>query len=415
MHPILAAMRRNALGPALIAVQIALTLAILSNALLIINERLVAMARPSGVDESRLFVIENQWMGKPTDVPARVQTDLAALRSLPGAVGAYATNAYPLGERMWSFGITLDPDDKSTQILAGMYLADSNSLRVLGLQLIAGRNFNRDEVQSYSGLFSTVQPPDAIIITRQLAQQLAPDGNVLGRLATIGFPPTSGSGSSVRIVGIVKSLQIANVDAAGLPQGPRTSNSSLLLPYRFAAADSYYVVRTASPAQVGPVMKAATSKLYAVSRARVLRNVESLSTARRGKYRSDRGQVIMLVAVSAVLLAMTAWGIVGLTSCWVNQRRRHIGIRRALGATRAAIVRQFQAENLLIAVAGIAAGTGLAIAANLWLIDRFQMDHLDYRYAVLGAIVVLLLGQAATLWPALRAASVPPAEATRTV
>jgi putative ABC transport system permease protein len=239
---------------------------------------------------------------------------------------------------------------------------------------------------------------------------------VLGRLAVINFPPAVPfRPSSVRIVGIVNSLQIADPDPPAFREGPFLTNSSLLLPYRYAAADSYYVVRAASPAQVGLLMKAATSKLYAISRARVLRNVESLSTARRREYRSDRGQVIMLVAVSAVLLAMTAWGIIGLTSCWVNQRRRHIGIRRALGATRAAIVRQFQTENLLIAVGGVVGGVGLAIAANLWMISRFQTDRLDYRYVLLGAVVVLLLGQLATLWPALRAAVVPPAVAARTV
>ncbi len=411
MHPILAAMRRNPLGPALIAVQIALTLAILSNALFIINKRLVAMARPSGVDESRLFVIENQWTGKPTDIPARVQTDLAALRSLPGAAGAYATNTYPMSDDTWGVNITY-PDDASTQILTGMYMADSNTLRILGLQLIAGRNFSPDEVQYFAGLDSKAQPPDAIIITRQLAQQLAPHGKVLGRLATIPFP--FGSRSSVRIVGIVKSLQVAIADPPPVfREGALLAYSSLLLPYRDAATDSYYVVRAASPAQVGPVMKAATSKLYALSRAQVLLNVESLSTARRREYRYDRGQVIMLVAVSAVLLAMTAWGIVGLTSCWVNQRRRHIGIRRALGATRAAIVQQFQAENLLIAVAGILVGTGLAVASNLWLIGHFQMARLDYRFVVFGSIAVLFIGQIGTLWPALRAAAVPPAEATR--
>ncbi len=411
MHPVLAAMRRNPLGPALIAVQIALTLAILSNALFIVNKRLAAMARPSGVDESQLFVIENQWVGKPKDIPARVQIDLAALRSLPGAAGAYATNTYPLSPNTWAINITY-PDDASNQILTGMYMADSNTLRILGLQLTAGRNFSPDEVQNFAGFDSKAAPPDAMIITRQLAHELAPHGNVLGRLAMIPFP--FGSHSPVRIVGIVKSLQVALPDPPPVfREGAFPAYNSLLLPYRDTAANSFYVVRAASPAQLGPVMKAATSKLYALSRARVLLDVESISTARRREYRYDRGQVIMLMAVSAVLLAMTAWGIVGLTSCWVNQRRRHIGIRRALGATRAAIVRQFQAENLLIAVAGILVGAGLAVGANLWLISHFQMARLDYRFVTFGSIAVLFIGQIGTLWPALRAAAVPPAEVTR--
>jgi putative ABC transport system permease protein len=115
-----------------------------------------------------------------------------------------------------------------------------------------------------------------------------------------------------------------------------------------------------------------------------------------------------------VLLAVTAWGIVGLTSHWVTRRRRQIGIRCALGATRPVIVRYFQAENLLIASAGVIVGVGLAVAANLWMVHHLAMPRLDVSYLIGGALIILMLGQLAVLWPALRAASVPPAEATRT-
>jgi putative ABC transport system permease protein len=110
---------------------------------------------------------------------------------------------------------------------------------------------------------------------------------------------------------------------------------------------------------------------------------------------------------------ITAFGIVGLTSYWVAQRRRQIGIRRALGATRHAIVRYFQTENLLIAGAGAAIGVALALSLNLWMVNSFAMQRLHTSYALVGAIVVLILGQAAVLWPALKAASIPPALATR--
>jgi len=115
------------------------------------------------------------------------------------------------------------------------------------------------------------------------------------------------------------------------------------------------------------------------------------------------------------LLAVTAFGIVGLTSYWVTQRRRQIGIRRALGATRSAIARYFQTENLLIASTGAALGVALAVALNLWMVNTFEMARLHIGYALFGALVVLLLGQLAVLWPARRAASIPPALATRSV
>jgi putative ABC transport system permease protein len=55
----------------------------------------------------------------------------------------------------------------------------------------------------------------------------------------------------------------------------------------------------------------------------------------------------------------------------------------------------------------------MAVALNLWMVSSFEMERLHIGYAVIGAIVVLLLGQTAVLWPALRAASIPPALATR--
>src|SRR6185295_1059664 len=109
----------------------------------------------------------------------------------------------------------------------------------------------------------------------------------------------------------------------------------------------------------------------------------------------------------------TAFGIIGLTSYWVSQRRRQIGIRRALGATAVSILRYFQMENLLIAGAGSALGIVLGVAANLWILQSIALERLPVGYLITGTIVVLILGQIAVLWPALRAASVPPAIAAR--
>ena len=123
-----------------------------------------------------------------------------------------------------------------------------------------------------------------------------------------------------------------------------------------------YIVR----AQAGPAGGASCRRRKRnssiSSRARVIEKTQTLTAARAEAYKDDRGLVVILGVVCAALLAVTAFGIVGLTSYWVAQRRRQIGIRRALGATRKAIMRYFQTENLLIAGAGAAIGVALAIA-----------------------------------------------------
>jgi putative ABC transport system permease protein len=76
-------------------------------------------------------------------------------------------------------------------------------------------------------------------------------------------------------------------------------------------------------------------------------------------------------------------------------------------------VRYFQTENLLIVGAGSVFGIALGLAANLWMIRSIALMRLPPLYLILGTIVVLVLGQIAVLWPALRASTVPPAVAAR--
>src|SRR5271170_4510433 len=139
-RPILSAMRRNKVGAMLIGVQMAITLAILCNGLFIIQQRVALSQRPTGADEPNIFVIANQWVGKPPDLPARLQADLAALSGLPGVVDAFATNAALLSNGGWSEGIKLSPDQKDSTASTALYFADEHALNSLGLKLIAGRN-----------------------------------------------------------------------------------------------------------------------------------------------------------------------------------------------------------------------------------------------------------------------------------
>jgi putative ABC transport system permease protein len=403
--PIISAMRRNKAGAILIAIQMAITLAILCNALFIIEQRVALSKRPTGADEANVLVIQNQWVGNPQDLSARLQGDLAALRSLPGVQDAFSTNSYPLSGGGSSTGISLHPDQKSATAKAAIYFGDEHAIAGLGLKLIAGRNFNSDEVVDKVG-YTDTKPPAGIIITRALAEKLFPGGNAVGQSVYAESRP-----DQVTIVGVVDRLQVPWVGATGW--GSEFNDNSLILPFHFLSSyPSFYIVH-AQPGQAASILKAAPKKLFDISRTRVIQKTQTLTMARTEAYKDDKGLVVILSVVCASLVAVTAFGIVGLTSYWVAQRRRQIGIRRALGATRNAIVQYFQTENLLIAGAGVAMGTGLAVSLNLWMVNTFAMQRLHTSYAIAGGIIVLLLGQAAVLWPALKAASIPPALATR--
>jgi len=130
-------------------------------------------------------------------------------------------------------------------------------------------------------------------------------------------------------------------------------------------------------------------------------------------FRGDRAMAGLLASVCIALLIVTALGIVGLGSFWVAQRRRQIGVRRALGATRGNILHYFQTENFVLATIGIIVGMAMAYGINLFLMRQYELPRLPFLYLPVGALLLWLLGQLAVLGPALRAASVPPVVATR--
>jgi putative ABC transport system permease protein len=160
-------------------------------------------------------------------------------------------------------------------------------------------------------------------------------------------------------------------------------------------------------------MHAVQDKLFAVNAERIIQSVTPFSETRHQAYLEPRAVSVMLAVVSALLLAVTGFGVVGLTAYWVTQRRRQIGMRRALGARKVDILAYFHTENLLIVGLGCILGIALGLALNGRLVSTFEMTRMSIGYICLGALVVLLLCQAAVLWPAWRAASIPPAIATR--
>ena len=409
LHPILAALRRHKVATLLMVLQIALTLAVVSNALFIVRTRIVHLSRPTGTDEAHLFVIRNDWIGQP-DVPhidAQMRADLATLRSLPGVRDAFASEAYPL-EGGWGMlvGIKHRIGQTAKPQFAIAYFADEHALDTFGISLVAGRNFRADEIGSLGPYDKSM--PAVVIITRNLARKLFPDGTAVGRRVYL-----SDDGPST-VIGVVDRLE-------GAYAGSTTRSideDTILVPARYANPDGVvYLVRT-QPGELATVLHAAPAALSAQNRMRVISaedGVITLAQARMQGYATDRGVAIMMAVVCVLLLLATAGGIVGLSSFWVGQRRRSIGVRRALGATRGDILRYFQTENALIVGIGVVLGAALGVAANLSLMTYYELPRMPLWVLGVGALLLWLLGQLAVIGPARRAAAVPPVEATRSV
>jgi putative ABC transport system permease protein len=143
--------------------------------------------------------------------------------------------------------------------------------------------------------------------------------------------------------------------------------------------------------------------------------VQALEDVASRSYRRDRGMAIILDIVISLLIGLTALVIVGLSSFHVSQRTKQIGTRRALGAKRRDIIKQFMLENLIITTTGATLGAVLTVAIAYWLEVSFSLPRLDWSYLPIGIVSLWVISTIAVIEPARRAASVPPAVATRSV
>jgi putative ABC transport system permease protein len=400
IRPILAALRKHRLATLLIALEIALACAVLCNACFLIANRLEAMHLQSGVDEAALATVQINGFedSQANDVNARM---LAGLRAIDGVQSASVLNSIPFGEHRGRVGITTDPEGKRFAGVVELYLGGPGSAEALGLHLIAGRNLQPDDYQPFTGVFPSSA---SVLIARELADHLWPGADPLGKTFWVDK-------WAYRVVGVVDHLA---TPAPGWG-GRSAPGWSAFVPAQPGPmmAGSYLI--KAAPADIHRVLREARDLIAKVAPDAVLdqEGSQTISDLREKFFQQDRTMAFLLVGVIVALLLVTALGIVGLASFWVQQRRKQIGIRRAIGATRGDILHYFQTENFLIVSGGIGLGMAMAFALNLLLMKYYELPRLPLFYLPVGALALWGLGQLAVLGPALRAAAVPPVVATR--
>ncbi|WP_445146129.1 ABC transporter permease [Dyella sp. Tek66A03] len=402
--PILSTLRRHKVTAFLVIIEIALTCAIVCNAVFLINQRLDRMHMTSGVAEHELLQILFADIGPNKNQKARTEEDLAALRQIPGVIQVSSANQVPFGNSSWNGGIKLDRNQRVSTLNATTYTGE-NVLQTLGTQLVAGRNLQPDDYMDFDDVVRAASVKDAkgipkvTVITQSLAQRLWPGQQALGKqIYYADYPMT--------VVGVVKHLvRPAFTDLA-------TAEFTMVLPMRIT--QGLYIIRT-DPQNRDAVLKAAVAKMKAINPHRVILKQRPWDEVRDNFFQNDRAMAGLLVGVCFALLVVTALGIVGLGSFWVAQRRRQIGVRRALGATRRNILNYFQTENFLLATIGIVLGMVLAYGINLMLMVHYELPRLPAIYFPVGALSLWVIGQLAVLGPAMRAAAVPPVVATRSV
>ena len=402
--PIWRALLRNKSSYILIALQIAVTMALMVNAISIVQERTRLMGRPSGVDEDNIFQLYSTGYDPDMEYRAMVAEDLDSIRSFPGVVNAVMTNSLPLRQGGWSQGLRVAPGEDDVDVAVAIYFVDEHAIDTYDLDLVAGRNFETNEVEWFEPGGSRLWP-DFVILSSAMATELFPDiaapEEAVGKVAYIE------NDKPVTIIGLLDRMQAPWKSWSGVER-------TMLVPMKRGDNFARYVIRT-EPGMRDEVIPQ-IEKMLAESRfGRIIDGTRTMTEIRKRAYLEDSAMIKLLVFIVCLLTAITSLGIVGLASFSVARRTKQIGTRRALGATRPAILRYFMLENFLVSSVGIITGAVLAVGLNIWMVQTFSLTPISWYVIPAAMLILWAVGQLAVYGPARRASLVSPAIATRAV
>ena len=317
---------------------------------------------------------------------------------MPGVVDATPISVPPMIGGGSSSRFYASENRDRDPVRAAIYYTGETVVNTFGLTLDEGREFTREDLIPRDQMF---QVPANIIISRDLADDLYPDGDALGKMIE------TAQGNKAKVIGILKHMFTT--------YGNRPLETRILIYPAWVGNAEYlfYLIRS-EPDAMDATLANTEEVLLANQSDRIL-EVRSLEEVKGMGYTVQRLLKNVLTVVIVVLIFVTGLGILGMNYFSVSRRTRQIGVRRALGASKEQIVRFFLVENALIVLMGTAPGLLGAFLLNkyLYLQNMPGGTALEPWLAFAGLILLWLIAALATLAPAFKAAGIQPAEATR--
>jgi putative ABC transport system permease protein len=398
IKPIFNSLRRSKAGAVMLLIQIAITLAIVSNAAFIIVDRVKFLQQETGYPEESIFSFTVLTFGADVDKIQQAQNDESMLRNLPGVVNAVHMSEIPLSGSGSASSFHLDPDPQDSRGVRAAYsMGDENIVPTLGVKIIEGRNYTQEEVVIQ---YDPAEVPTVGLVSKAFADEMFPEGDALE--STLYFGPFP-----LKIIGIVEKMK-----------GPwlkdRASDNMIIFPMVTEQNFQKFVVRT-EPGERTAVMRQIEDLMLAQNDQRVITSIRAMDESKDDYNATDILMMRMLIVLISVLVLVTALGIFGLTVFNINKRTKQIGTRRALGARKSDIVRYFLIENSIICALGLAIGSVAAIYVGQALMQQYSLPALDNSYVVLTAGFVLVVSLLSVLMPAIKASNISPSVATRSV
>jgi predicted permease len=398
--------RRNRLRGALAAAQMALAVVLLLGAGLMLRT-LAALSRVDlGLDPDKVLTLQLSppaaAYSRPEQVVGLYRLLLESVRGLPGVQEAGIVRSLPLGSEIGDWGLDVEGyvETPGHNAKGDWQVLSDGALEALGERLRDGRTFQRTDVPG--------SLPVALV-NETFARMYWPGKNPIGRRIRMGSDRAERPWMTV--VGIVRNVRHNGVTAP-IKEKFYVPHAQFPLETGFAPRNMNLVVRSsADPVSLTGSIRAAVRRLdpnLPIANVRPMTRVVASSLA------TPRLTGTLLTIFAAVALTLAAVGVSGVLAYLVSRRRREIGIRMALGASRGSVVGLVVRRG--VATAGIGIGIGLLAALFLTRLLEGMLYEVEPRDPRTFALVTLLFAGIALVAsgvPALRAAKVDPLESLR--
>jgi predicted permease len=324
---------------------------------------------------------------------------VAAVKALPGVESASVSVGLPDGDWHGQFYTTADrPNPPAGQVPDANYIvAGPDYFRTLQIPILRGRSFDA---------YDTTAGRKVVIVNEELARLRWPGQDPLGKQLRQGSP--GGTAPWLTVVGVASNVHT---------QGPNEAfHAELYVPCQlpWLLAPDHLLVRTAAGTKPESVVGAVVGEVHRADQDVPVADIATMEQAARQPVVEQRMVMALMLSFAGLALVLSALGTYSVLSYSVSQRTREIGMRMALGAQRRNVLRLVVGGSIRLALLGIAAGIGAALAVTRLMTDLlYGVRPTDApTFAVVTAVLVVS-SLLASYIPARRALSVDPIVALR--